>query len=930
MKIYLAVFLIAFGILNTVSAHEVAKSDLMPLALRAEYKVTPFTDVERPRLSWELFSAVNNQVQTAYEILVASSLEILRKDKGDLWASGKIQGNTTNQVEYRGNLLLPGQSAYWKIRSWDKNGVAGKWSEPSSWETGLLAEKNWKASWIGYDLTQYGKGKKYHLPPATYFRKVKHIKRTIKSARLYITALGLYEFYINGQRIGEDYFTPGWTDYNKRVYYQAYDITPNLLKGDNVFASTLSYGWYAGYLGYAQLVGSPTVRGFYGNVPMMKSEIRIQYTDGSSETIASDNSWKASGGPLIESDILHGETYDARLELDGWEKPAYNDAAWVTASVYANKPERLVQLYPGNPIKVFTELPAKKTYELGNGKYIIDFGQNFAGIVRINMKGQKGDSVILRYGEMLHPNGALMTENLRMARATDTYILKGNPQGESWSPQFTYHGFQYVEVSGLRHKPEPDFIKGIVLTSSTPTTGAFETDHPMLNQLYKNIVWTQRANYFDIPTDCPQRDERLGWTGDAQIYMKSAVLNNDISAFHTKWITDLNDAQWASGAYPTYAPMPVGETGKAAIRADDTFSPGWYEAGIVCPYEIYRTYGDTRIIKDSWPNMIRFMDFLKKRTKETYVFKEGSFVDIAPRGGYGDWLSIGLKTPPELLATLYYGYCTSMMEELATAIGKKEAAVRFSNEHAAIMRAFKNHYIDPAGKFITDPTAYGNGDGYVDGNMGFSGHTQTAYANAIYLNMLDSALRVKAGDWLMALLRKNGNSITTGFLGFKPLLPALSATGNADMAYRLLLSTEYPSLGYEVKNGATSIWERWDSYTHEEGFKENAGMNSFSHYAFGAVNEWMFGNMAGIKTADAGFRHIIIKPEIAHEGVNYVQASYHSINGLISSSWRREGKVLHMEVTVPVNTHATVYVPARQRAEVHHVGSGVYKFTTTL
>lgn len=945
----LSACLVAFMLSCLTAIYAVpAPGDLKAVQLRTEYKEQPFTDVQIPRLSWELISPVNGQYQTAYQILVASSPELLKQHRGDLWNSGRVAERSTNQVEYAGKPLKPGQIAYWKIRSWDKKQQAGEWSEPSMWEMGLISEQNWKASWIGYDLNQYGKGGKYHLPPAPYLRKERQLKKGIKRARLYVTALGLYEFYINGQRIGNDYFAPGWTDYNKRVYYQAYDITHQLLPGNNSFGALLSYGWYAGYLGYAKLVGSSTQRAFYGDVPLLRAQIQIEYENGSTDTILTDGSWKASAGPLRESDILQGETYDARLELGNWNQPLYDDKGWRYVAIYPNDPKRIMRIYPGNPVQVYAELAPVNIREAGGEKYIIDFGQNFAGLVRINVKGKRGDSVILRYGEMLHPDASLMTENLRMARATDTYILKGSPEAESWSPQFTYHGFRYVEVSGLSAKPSPDAIKGIVLSSSTPAAGVIETDHAMLNQLYNNIVWTQRANYFDIPTDCPQRDERLGWTGDAQIYMKSAAFNSDISAFHTKWITDLNDSQWPNGAYPVYAPMPVSKTGKAAIRETDTYSPGWYEAGIICPYEIYKTYSDTRIIRNSWAHMLRFMDFLKNKSRSQYVFKEAAFEDIKPKGGFGDWLSIGRKTSPDLLATLYYGYCAAMMEEMAFAIGKKQEAARFAAEFTDIKKAFKNHYTDPSGKFIVNARAYGDGTGYVDGSAGFEGHTQTAYANALYMNMLDLDMREKAGRWLHQLVMQNGESLTTGFLGFKPLLPALSASGNSATAYHLLSDTSYPSLGYEVVNGATSIWERWDSYTKEKGFKHNAAMNSFSHYAFGAVTEWMFSNMAGIRATTPGYRTFIIKPEIAREKINYVKATYHSVNGIISSSWKRSGDKLRVEIVIPVNTSAEVYIPVRDNSiiprskelmrkgsfeqgyRVYKVGSGSYSFESEL
>jgi len=539
-------------------------SDLKPVNLRTEYKINPVTDDVFPRLSWELNSAVRGQIQSGYQIMVASSSKLLIENNPDMWNSEQVTGNVTDQIEYAGKPLKSGMICYWKVRSWDKKGKPGAWSKTAKWEMGLLDKTDWEAKWIGNDLTALGKGKIYHLPPSPFFRKEKKIKSAVKSARLYVTALGLYEFHINGNRIGNDYFTPGWTDYNKRVYYQTYDVTPYLTEGKNAFGAILADGWYSGYIGYALLIGNPVVRNFYGDVPLLKAQIKVEYENGEKELIVTDDSWKTNYGPIVEADILNGETYNANLEFEGWGSAGFDDSIWKKSTVYSDETGRQIESYPGNQIKVFQELKTKTVTAKPEGKYIFDLGQNFAGVVKLKVKGNKGDVITLRYGEMLFPNGDLMTENLRKARAVDTYILKGNPEGETWMPQFTYHGFQYVEVSGFRAEPSPDAITGIVLGSSTPVVGTFETDNKMVNQLYHNICWTQRSNYFDVPTDCPQRDERLGWTGDAQAYIQSATFNNDIAAFFNKWLVDLNDAQRADNTYPLYAPAPN-------IRKTDTY-----------------------------------------------------------------------------------------------------------------------------------------------------------------------------------------------------------------------------------------------------------------------------------------------------------------------------------------------------------------------
>lgn len=940
-----ALALVIFSMLIACRQSVASAADIKPVHLRTEYKVNPVTDAQKPRLSWELTSAVSGQIQTAYQILVATSPGLLASDKADLWNSAKVPGNATNQIDYAGKSLSSRAICYWKVRSWDKSGQPGPWSATASWEMGLLTKADWQAEWIGNDLTALGKGKAYHLPPAPFFRKETQLKGPVKRARLYVTSLGLYEFQINGKRIGTDYFTPGWTDYDKRVYYQTYDVTADLKTGKNALGAIISDGWYAGYLGYALLVGNPVVKNFYGSVPLLKAQLDIEYTNGEKQTIATDQSWKTNHGPIIEADILNGETYNANLEFDNWSKPGFDESNWKMSRVFPDKADRQLESYPGNPIQVFQELKAKTVTPKAGGNYLIDLGQNFAGIVRLRVKGNKGDTIRLRFGEVLFPNGNIMTENLRKARATDTYILKGDKQGETWTPKFTYHGFQYVEVAGFRTPPGLDAITGIVLTSVTPETGTFETDNKLVNKLYQNIVWTQRSNYFEVPTDCPQRDERLGWTGDAQAYIQSATFNNDISAFFTKWLVDLNDAQRADKSYPIYAPAPN-------VRKTDTYSPGWSEAGIICPYTIYKTYGDTRVIREFWPNMVAYLKFMEDKSKGQYVYKEASFEDISPKGGFGDWLSVGKKTPPDLLATLYYGYVASMMAEMARAIGKQEESAYYEAIFSKIKQACLGHYTDATGKFKTNSAAYGDGNGYVDGEMGFEGHTQTAYANAIYMHMLKPDQYQQAGNWLVDLIKANNNKLSTGFLGVKPLLPALSSTGHSDEAYKLLLSTEYPSWGFEVVNGANTIWERWNSYIKGKGFENNAGMNSFNHYAFGAVNEWLFGNAAGLKVGEAGYRTFTIKPEIANTGLNYVKATYHSINGPIESAWKKSGKTLTLTTKVPVNTIARVFIPTTNPATVLvnrkvvkmspgitvkefkngylqvEVGSGTYQFTS--
>lgn len=902
IKILITIVLLGSG--NTAFSNESA--GLSAHYLRCEYKVNPVTGVHHPRLSWILRSNTQDEYQTAYQITVASSISRLVGGKPDLWNTGKVTSSRTYQIVYEGKPLRSREICYWRVRSWDKNGKPGPWSDVAHWEMGLLKKTDWEARWIGLDLNNLGRGNIYHLPPAPYLRKEIRLNGGIRKARLYVTALGLYSFYINGERVGKDYLTPGWTDYNKRVYYQTFNVTNDLRKGKNVIGAILSYGWYAGYVGYALLVHNPKVRAFYGKVPKLLAQLEVEYGNGKKAVFLTNSSWKANYGPIVQSDILEGEEYDARKEFHGWMKPGFNDSNWKSVEVYP-RTNRKIQCYPGDPIRVTQVIhPISISYR-GHDKYIFNMGQNFAGVVRLKVKGNAGDTVVIRYGEMLYPDGRLMTKNLRMARATDTYILKGSPNGEEWTPHFTYHGFQYVEVSGLKEKPDTATITGLVLGSTTPVAGSFECSSPMVNKLYSNIVWTQRSNFMDIPTDCPQRDERLGWTADAQIYVSSAEYNRDVAAFFTKWLVDLDDAQLPNGAYPVFAPFP-------RLRATDSYSPGWMEAGVIIPYHIYKTYDDIRIVRKCWPHMVKFMRFLWEKSHGKYLFVEGAFSNLVPKGGYGDWLSVGKKTSPDMLATMYYGYCASLMSQMAKAVGKKKAAAYYAQLFSDIKAAFLKHYGAADGRLKCDAKAYGSGAGYVDGQDGFSGNTQTAYDNAIYMHMLSHSLVQKAGDYLDSLIIDNNGYLTTGFLGVKALLPALSMTGHTQTAYRLLLNKGYPSWGYEVENGATTVWERWNSYTKGKGFV--AGMNSFDHYAFGSVCEWMFKYMAGIRAQGPAYKHIVIKPCISFGKITYARATLKTMNGRIVSYWRMSNHSLTMGVDVPVNTEAEIYIPADNKSSV--------------
>ena len=921
-----------------LTAASASAAELTPVALRCEYRANPLgIDEAQPRLTWRIESDARGAKQTAYQILVASSAELLKANTGDLWDSGKVAGGQTVNIVYTGTSLSSGKECFWKVCVWD---AADKpnWSDTASWTMGLLHPEDWSADYISFhDQTPIWKDtEKLFLPPAHQFRKEFTAKKKVKRATIYATALGIYELYLNGRRVGDARFAPGWTDYHQRAYYKTYDVTPLVQTGGNALGAWLGDGWYSGYIGFGLLTGIGTEhvgRNTYGKTPALMAQLEIEYTDGTREIIPTDRSWKVTGdGPIREGDFLMGEFYDARREMPGWNQPNFEDAKWDAASLasengptpaifyeYANsaKPGDKVEIkgravdlgfkrpakleaFPGLPVRPIQEIKPVAITSPTNGVYIFNLGQNFAGVVRLKVRGPAGTAVQLRYGEQLHPDGTLMTENLRKARATDHYILRGDKNGESYTPRFTFHGFQYVEVTDYPGEPGKDAITGIVLHSDTPLTSGFECSDPMANRLFKNIVWTQRANFLDLPTDCPQRDERFGWMGDAQIYVHCATLNADVAAFYTKWLREVMESQRPSGTFPGYAPYP--------FQHGWDFGTAWCDAGVICPWTIWQAYDDTRIIERCWPFMVKFMEWRKTTSKD--------FLGISQGNDWGDWLSFGNKTPLEYVDTVYFAYSAKLMADMATAIGKDSEAEDYRRLFENVKNAFNQTYVSPDGLLAVD--------------------NETAYALALYMELLPVELRAKSGKILADKIRSgetaDNSGMTTGFLGTRPLLPVLTSVGENDLAVKHFQSRKFPSWGYEVAQGATTIWERWNSFTKEHGFggadgKQNASMNSFAHYSFGAVCEWMINDLAGIQSDGPGYDKIIIQPHPPtsgsnpdHPPINWVKAHYDSIHGRIASNWKLAKSKFELAVEIPANTTATVYLPASDATQITESG----------
>ncbi|WP_426452446.1 family 78 glycoside hydrolase catalytic domain [Paenibacillus sp. S-38] len=885
---------------------------------RTEYLVDPLgLDTPHPRLSWRIEAEERGFEQTAYHVLVASSEEKLARDLGDLWDSRMVQSSAMAHIEYAGLPLQSQCTYYWKTRVRDREGNVSAWSTAAQWTMGLLKCGEWKSKWIGRKPELLEEGS---LQPSPFFRKAFTAQGSIKRALVHATALGVYELYVNGARIG-GCFAPGWTDYEKRVQVQTYDITDSLHEGGNVFGAVLGDGWYAGTVGFLG-------RHVYGKRPFFLLQASIEYKDGRREMVTTDGSWRTSDGPIRYSDMIKGESYDARLELTGWNEAGYDDSGWDTPEVRPGYNGMLTaSLEP--PIRILEVLKPVSVRRTEAGTFIFDMGQNMVGWTEMAVTGKPGDRIVVSHAEMLNPDGTLYLDNLRKAVQQDCYICRGTGEVERYEPHFTFHGFRYVELIGFEGEADLGTITGKVVHSDTPVTGTLETSDDMINRLYRNIVWGQRGNFLSVPTDCPQRDERLGWTGDAQIFARTASYNMDVSRFFTKYMQDIADCQQASGAFTDVAPDAGWIRHKMWNERLNWFAPdnsGWGDAGVIIPWTLYTMYGDTRILSTHYESMRRWMAYL-----------EGTTDGLVRPGyaNYADWLSIGENTPNEVLATAYFAYDALLMSRIAAILGHDEDAGSCGALYEKITAAFRGAFV------AQDGTIYGD--------------TQTVYALALSFGLLTEPLRESAIRRLVAKIQASGDRLTTGFLGVGYLLPALTDHGRADIAYRLLRQEQFPSWMYSIRHGATTIWERWDGWTEEKGF-QTPGMNSFNHYSLGSVGEWMYRYMAGIEAdPDApGFARTIIRPHPGG-GLQYVRAAYESLYGEIRVSWYRKGERFRLEVTIPPGTKAKVVVPGRlvkiddvrlgaaeekikgceklsveEAGEIYGIGSGTYRFVSVL
>lgn len=739
---------------------------------------------------------------------------------------------------------------------------------------------------------------------APIMRKSVNVAKVVKRARLYATARGAYWFYINGQRVGDGYLNPGWTDFRHRIMYNTYDVTQMLRQGNNALGIELGHGWFCDDFGWAGAMWGDQ----YGYKPSALAMIKVEYTDGTNETFVTDNTWKVyNGGPLYVNNLYHGVIYDAQREVDGWKEPGFNDAAWEKVAILPPPPASTeIQGYVGLEIKNNITLTAKKMTRIGN-RFIYDMGQNFAGVPRLkNMKGRKGQTITIHFAEMLYPEtvpenprapltrehyernkGQMYMDNYRSAISTDYYTFRGAPEGETFEPPFTQHGYRYVSIDGLDEPLPLEDVEGIVLESVGEQISRYETSNADINQLFSNIVWGQRGNFLAVPTDCPQRDERLGWTGDANVFCRTSTYNMMTGPFFNRWFYTLRDQKSDNGDVGGYYPS-LGGTKEGAPRSGFERGCGWSDVTITVPWEMYQQYGDLGFVERHYGAMKDYMKFLESQAKD-YIYPDAFY--------WGDWLA-PMPTNISMLSTAYFGYDARLMREMAKALGKTDDAVYYDKLYRNISRAFCNYFFDSEGYTI---------EGNHEGTPRMD--TQTSYLLPLAFLELPEDLQQKAVKHLLEAIKRSNYHLQTGFLGTPLLCNVLSNFGHNDIAYKLYTQTEYPSWLFPVKQGATTMWERWNSYTIKEGFGE-VSMNSFNHYAYGAIEEWIMSHNLGIQRDEnrPGYKHILMQPKI-DDTFSFVKGGFRSVYGDIASAWEIKPSGTEIEFTIPANTTATFTLP---------------------
>ena len=848
--------------------------------LRCESLSNPVgIDIATPRLGWELSSAVSGVRQTGYRIIVASSLDKLNANEGDLWDSRFVESDNTLYIPYSGSELKSRMKCYWKVKVTTNKGSAG-WSAPAEWSMALLECSDWKAEWTGLDKSFPGDVLENHTRlSARYFRKEFALEqKTVANAMLYISGLGFYEAFINGKRIGSQVFAPTATDYSKVVKYNTFDVTELLADGNNAIGVILGNGRYFS-------MRQPGVRHF--GFPKMITQLEVIYTDGSQQTIASDASWKVTAnGPTCSNNEFDGEEYDARMEMPGWYLVGFDDSNWLQAEK-TEAPGGKLEAQKNRNIQIMETISPIAISEPKPGMYILDMGQNMVGWLRMKVKGNAGDRVTLRFSEILKDDGSIYLDNIRSALVTDKYTLNGEGI-EIWEPSFTYHGFRFVEITGFPGTPTLDNFEGRVIYDEMEVTGHFETSNPMINKIYKNAYWGIRGNYRSMPTDCPQRDERMGWLGDRAVGSlgESFIFGNHL--LYAKWLDDIEQAQLENGCVPDVAPNYW------HVYNENMTWPGAY---LIIANMLYDQFGDKEPIVKHYASMKKWMNFMKEKYMVDYIM---------PKDTYGDWCMppespelIHSKDParitdPAVLGTTFYYHLLTLLNRFALLLDKPDDATAFSKEAELVKNAFNE-------KFLNKTTGYYSNNTVTANILPLRfGMTPDEYEEAVFNNIVEKTMGEFKGH------------VSAGLVGIQQLMRGLSDYGRTDIAYKIATKRTYPSWGYMAENGATTIWELWNGNTADP------AMNSGNHVMLlGDLITWFYGYLAGIQNAagSVGYKQIAFKPYLP-EGLNYVDASFQSVRGYIGSSWQVEDGAFKWTIEVPANCSAIVYVPAGNKEAV--------------
>ncbi len=835
---------------------QVAVTSLRADRLDAPMGISP---ENAPVLSWIIESPAKNTVQTAYEVVV-------RRNGRPVWQSGKVASDNSATVKYGGELL-PDSRYDWSVRVWDNHGNVSKRAS-SSWHTGLR-HSDWQAEWITAAPTKECK-------PA-YFRTERTLKKRIARATAYITSRGIYEAYINGRRVGDYYLTPGWTSYNTRLQYQAYDVTSLLESGRNAVGAVVSAGWYTGGMNW----GDPRKRFHYGDDIALLMQINVEYADGTTDKIVTGGDWTYSDGETVFANIYDGQTMDARSADKTWATTAC--APWTNRAAVAEFTKDNLIPTVNEPIVKHASLRPVKYIVTPKGEKVLDFGQNLVGWETARLRGNAGDTVRIYHAEILDPDGNFYTTNLRRAKATTTCILGGGE--ERFEPTMTFYGFRYIKVEGVEGDLDPDDFTAEVIYSGFAESGSFASSNETINRLQSNIEWGFHGNFVDIPTDCPQRDERLGWTGDAQVFFRTSSFLGNVDTFFRKWLADLAADQRRDGRVPRVIPdtFPASDS--------RTSSTGWADCATIIPWQHYMAFGDVSILERQYPSMKRWVDYMISQSADNgYLWNSGD-------QHYGDWLFWNKPNDPDgksavtskhLVAQCFFANSADIVRRTAELLGKTDDAAYYADALRKIREAYMNEYVTPNGLVSSD--------------------TQTAYVLALNFDMLPENLRAQALDRLVANIERYGNHITTGFLGTPYICNVLTDNGRSDVAYRLLLQKTCPSWIYPITKGATTIWERWDSIRPDGSIID--GMNSFNHYSYGAIGDWLYRSAVGIRETSAGYKTIAVRPHVGG-GFEWMKASTVTPYGKVAAEWHAEGDALvSLDVTIPANTTAEIFVPA--------------------